>query len=119
MQHHFDANQKSLTVIVPGDVLSTNAEELRRGVFALLDSPEGSPTQCTVLTLDLTRAHMVDSVGLNLLVTFIRSMKERGGKVQALITSDNIERTFIFTRLNQMLELVKPGVAPGAANRPS
>jgi anti-anti-sigma factor len=109
MQHHFDSSSKSLTVTVPGDVLSTNAEELRREVFALLESPQGSQAQCATLKLDLTRARMIDSVGLNLLVTFIRSMKDRSGKVQALISSDNIERTFVFTRLDQMLELIKPG----------
>ena len=109
MQHQFDASSKSLTVIVPGDVLSTNAEELRRDVFSLLESSQGAQAQCAMLKLDLTRARMIDSVGLNLLVTFIRSMKERNGKVQALISSDNIERTFVFTRLDQMLELIKPG----------
>lgn len=113
MQHQFDDTLKSLTVIVPGDVLSTNAEELRGGVFSLLESSEG--LHMTTLKLDLTRARMIDSVGLNLLVTFIRFMKDRGGKVQTLVTSENIERTFIFTRLDQMLELIKPDAAPSAS----
>jgi anti-anti-sigma factor len=110
MQHHLES--KILTVVVPGDILSTNAEELRSDLVVLLESPQCAQGQCATLRLDLTHARMIDSVGLNLLVTFIRFMKERGGKVQAVVTNPNIERTFIFTRLDQMLEVIKPSATP-------
>ncbi len=50
---------------------------------------------------------MIDSVGLNLLVALVRDMKAQNRKLQAVIASPNIHRTFQFTRLDQQIQVVQ------------
>ena len=88
---------------VPGDVLSTNAPDLRQQLSALLENP--APFTC--LELDLREASMVDSVGLNLIVWAWKFARERGASTLVRITSPDIERTFRFTRLSTYLEVIR------------
>lgn len=107
MNHLLDVREKTLRIEVPGDVLSTNADTLREEIFGLLDSTTVKQAAWDTLKLDLTAAQMVDSVGLNLIVAIIRAVKTRNGKVVTTIKSPNIHRTFLFTRLDKQMELVK------------
>jgi anti-anti-sigma factor len=107
MQYNLNSDHKILTVRVPGDILSTNAEALRKEIFTLLESPDGSAQKWHTLKLELVAAKMVDSVGLNLIVTLLKAVQKNGGKMQVLYSSPNIHRTFVFTRLDQHIELVK------------
>ncbi len=50
---------------------------------------------------------MVDSVGLNLLVTVIKQTKRAGGSVTLRVGSQNVERTFRFTRLDAHATVVR------------
>ena len=59
------------------------------------------------IDLDLSRATMVDSVGLNLIVSVIKHVKGRDGSVRFLIGNNNVERTFRFTRLDSQAEVVR------------
>jgi len=69
---------------------------------------------------------MVDSVGLNLIVTLLKRVQQRGGRMQIAYSSPNIFRTFTFTRLDKHVELVKVSTsqqpplpeAPNAAPSP-
>ena len=97
---------KPFTVTVPGDLVSTTTDALRLQLAALLE-PTGSPPPWRTLQLDLTRANMVDSMGLNLIVTILRAVQNHGGKMQVALTSLNVLRTFQFTRLNQHIELIQ------------
>lgn len=106
MQYNLNANHQTLTVRVPGDILSTNAEALRKELFALLDSPEGSAQKWNTLRLELLAAKMVDSVGLNLVVTLLKTVQKNHGKMQVVCASPNVHRTFVFTRLDQHIELI-------------
>jgi|GEM_PF-640097 len=107
IQHQLEPSTKILTITVPGDVLSTNAETLRDQMLPLIQTEENAQNWET-LRLDLNQAKMIDSVGLNLLVRICRVAKEKNRKVQAAISSANIYRTFIFTRLNLLLEIDLP-----------
>lgn len=107
IQHQLEPSTKILTITVPGDILSTNAETLRDQILPLIQ-PGESEANWEVLRLDLNQAKMIDSVGLNLLVRICRVAKEKNHKVQAAISSANIYRTFIFTRLNLLLEIDLP-----------
>lgn len=93
-----------LTLAVPGDILSTNAEDLRAKLFADLKSADAA---CGLVEVDLSRASMVDSVGLNLLVSIIKHVKARSGSVRFLVGNSNVERTFRFTRLDSQAEIVR------------
>ena len=106
MKHHLNPTDHSLTLIVPGDVLSTNAEQIRTEIFALFETAPVKAAEWTTLVLDLNAAKMIDSVGLNLLVGLFKEAKKRGAKTSALINSPNLQRTFAFTRLDVHIQVI-------------
>lgn len=105
--HELDAAAGNLKVKLPADVLSTNSDALRKEIFGVLESDSVKITPWNKLNLDLTAAKMVDSAGLNLLVSIINWVKNRNAKVGVAISSANIHRTFLFTRLDKQIELTK------------
>ncbi|HRE84138.1 MAG TPA: STAS domain-containing protein [Opitutaceae bacterium] len=106
MQPLYNPELKTLRVTIPGDVLSTNAETLRRDITAALNN--SAPNTLNVLELDLRAARMVDSAGLNLIVSLVRAASQRSCRIRALVENTNVQRTFLFTRLDRYLELVTP-----------
>ena len=107
LTHQLDSGSGVLHVAVPGDILSTNADALRDELFGVLESADIRSASWNTFRLDLTAAQMVDSVGLNLIVSLVRVVKARNGKVEATIRSANIYRTFLFTRLDKQIQLTK------------
>jgi anti-anti-sigma factor len=107
MKHTLDIAASTLTIAFPGDVLSTNVDSLRQQTFGLFDSQELKFGNWKTLKLDLTAAKMVDSAGLNLIVSIIKAVKGRGGSVRATVGNPNVYRTFIFTRLDKQLDLAQ------------
>lgn len=91
-----------LTYSVKGDLLSTNAPQVREKITELL----ASSSSFDALELDLRSAAMIDSVGLNLLVWAWKSVKQRNARLRVRITSPDVERTFRFTRLNSYIDVV-------------
>ena len=106
LEHQLEHQTGILHVTIPGDILSTNADGLRAELFGLLDSPDVKQAGLKTLKLDLSAAQMIDSMGLNLLVALIRSVKLRTAEIQATITSLNVQQTFLFTRLDKQMEIV-------------
>ena len=106
MKHNLDAPNKTLTLTFAGDVLSTNAELLQKEAFGTLDSGPVKGADWQTLKLDLSAAKMIDSVGLNLIVSILRAAKARSAKVIGLISSTSVQRALVFTRLNTQMELV-------------
>ena len=107
MNTSLDLNEKSLTLRVPGDLISTNAETLRNEINGLIETPDGAPRKWDTFKLDLTAAKMIDSVGLNVVVTWLKRVQKQGAKMQIAYSSSNVLRTLIFTRLDQHIQLVK------------
>ena len=105
MKHNLDTNTNTLSIAFPGDVLSTNVDGLRQTAFALLEPDPLKRATWKTLKLDLTAAKMVDSAGLNLIVSIIKHAKSRGAAVRATVGNPNVYRTFIFTRLDKQLDL--------------
>lgn len=100
-----DTKQEPVLVLnVMGNILSTNAEEIRSSMFADLNK---SSARLGCVEIDLSRAAMVDSVGLNLLVSVIKHVKSRSGSIRLLVGSNSVERTFRFTRLDTQAQLVR------------
>lgn len=94
------------TARVEGDLLSTNAKDLRDAVADLLSQPEKHHGMRSFV-LDLSRAKMIDSVGLNLIVAILRSVKQAGGAMQIRHDNPNVHRILLFTRLDQQVEILK------------
>jgi anti-anti-sigma factor len=103
--HALDVRSRVLSFRIPGDLLSTNAESVRQTAFSLLEDPAVAQVCLQMVEIDLRRAGMVDSVGLNLLVSIIRAAKKLGSSVRVLVSSNNVMRTFQFTRLHLHAEI--------------
>lgn len=106
MKHTLDVKSRSLTLVFPGDIVSTNAPSLRQEVFEILESEVVTRSDWQTLQLDLRSANMVDSMGLNLLVSIIKFAKNRGCKITGQVTNTNVRRTLMFTRLDTQMELM-------------
>ncbi len=104
-QMTYDTDRKTVVFQMAGDVLSTTADGLRAALEDVLHSPSVQAGAFDWLEIDLRTAHMVDSVGLNLLVWLWRAVTARGGRLRLKISSPNIERTFRFTRLCERVEV--------------
>ncbi len=107
MNLNLNLERDLLTLSIPGDLISTNAEAVRAEISAVLNAPENASPKWTTLRLDLAAAKMVDSVGLNLIVTIFKRLQQRQANMQIAYRSQNVLRTFAFTRLDQHVELVK------------
>ena len=59
------------------------------------------------LRLEMFQAKMVDSVGLNLIVTILRATQKLQVRMQLAYQNPNVLRTLQFTRLDRHLDLVK------------
>jgi anti-anti-sigma factor len=97
----------TVTLKVAGDLLSTNARMVREEFEALAKSTEWSRKDVKTFRLDISKAKMVDSVGLNFVVFLIKQAGKRGLAMQVAYSTPNIHRTFVFTRLDRHLDLVK------------
>ncbi len=97
-------NISPTTYTALGDVISTNAEDVWRGISSKLESLKPSG----VLELDLRAALMVDSVGLNVIVRTIKQTSQEGGTVRIIVGNKSVKKIFLFTRLNERAEIVGP-----------
>lgn len=104
MKHQLTGS--TLTFTLEGDILSTTISPLRAEALRLLESPTVQNGSWNVLELVLPTAKMVDSAGLNFLVSLIKAAKNRGANVRAVVSSRTVHRTFVFTRLDKQVELV-------------
>jgi anti-anti-sigma factor len=100
-------NEKTLTLRVAGDLTSTNAEALRNEVKPMLEITKDAARTWDTFKVDLTAAKMIDSMGLNLVVGWYKRVQGLDAKMQVAYSSPNILRTFVFTRLDKHIELVK------------
>lgn len=106
MNHTINSQTHTLQLQIPGDITSTTAPSLRNELFALLEREFSSKNQAwQTLHLDLSSAKMVDSVGLNLLVSIIRLATEHSRKICCTVASRHVHRTMLFTRLDSMMQV--------------
>ena len=96
-------------VAIPGDILSTNVDSLRRALQPLMQPSHPDRGSWTTLELNLTRCRTIDSAGLNLLVSLLRQCTGQDCRVRALVAGDHLHRIFQFTRLDKHMELVRDG----------
>jgi anti-anti-sigma factor len=106
MKSNLDPNTGTLAVFIEGDLVSTSAEPLRGEISRLIAKPTDSRIRWQVLRLDLSKAKVVDSVGLNFIVTILKAIQKEGAKMQIVYANQNVHRTFLFTRLDRHLELI-------------
>jgi anti-anti-sigma factor len=95
-----------LQLAVPGSLLSTNVESFRVGALAAIERLSQESLWAGI-EIDLTRAEMVDSAGLNALVSVIRKLNSRGRKTRIRVHDAHVHRTCLFTRLDQLAPIVR------------
>ena len=86
-------NDQCLTLTVPGDLISTTLEPLRGHIQDLSKGSPATAPAWTTLRLDLTGAAMVDSAGLNLVVTLLKQAQSRGARLQIAYSNPNVLRS--------------------------
>ena len=107
MKTNLDRARRTLTVTIRGDLVSTTADLLRPEITRLLEAPPEASGDWRCFQLDLGGATMVDSVGLNFIITILKTVQKRGAKMQILYTNQNVHRIFLFTRMEKHVELVR------------
>lgn len=107
MNTNLDINEKILTLRVPGDLISTNVEALHSEINGLLGPANISSQSWNIFRLDLSSTTMVDSVGLNLIVTVLKRVQTREAKMQIAYSSQHVLRALTFTRIDKYVELMK------------
>ncbi len=101
IQHQLDIREKTLKLTFPGDLLSSNVTEADTDTKKILEEQQSA--DWNTLILDLSSAKMVDSAGLNLIVSIIKYAKNRGSEVKSIMSSRTVYRTTLFTRLDKQM----------------
>ena len=102
----YDAVERALKIVVQGDLKSTTVEALLRDFSAMLGSDNVRLADLLVLELDLRDADMIDSQGLNLLVTVLKQMKLRVVPVRARVARRAVYTTLLSVGMERQLDLV-------------
>jgi len=106
MRQLLDNDRRTLVAVFSTDVLSTTVDAIRPEVFSAIDSPRFPPDAWDCFEADLSSSKMVDSVGLNFLVTVIRAVKEKSKRVRLVASSPHVLRVLRFTRVDQIAEVI-------------
>jgi ABC-type transporter Mla MlaB component len=107
----YDRQDKALRLAFPGDVKSTTVEELHRDVFTVLADPAVKELEVAVLELDLTRAKVLDSLGLNLVVSLYKLAKRRNEAMRMRVAVRAVYLACLAVGLDRQLELKYEGPA--------
>ena len=107
MKPLLETGAESMTLRVEGDLVSTNAPVIRGQIDRLFEPANGLPPAWKIFKLDLSTAKMIDSVGLNLVVSLLKRVQRHGGRMQVAFSDSNVLRILNFTRLDKQVELIK------------
>lgn len=100
------ASESTVTWIAPGDLTSTTESAFHAAIERLTATPAWR-----VLALDLRAARTIDSKGLNVLVSVVKSAREGGRKVVLVAPQPTVRRILAFTRIDRHVDIVEAGAA--------
>ncbi|MBI5767723.1 MAG: STAS domain-containing protein [Verrucomicrobia bacterium] len=98
---------KSVTWVSPGDITTSTESAVSA---ALERATQGG--HWDTLEIDLRAARLVDSKGLNVIVSVIRKAGERGCRVRLVAPQTSVRRILAFTRIDRHAEVVDAGGRP-------
>jgi anti-anti-sigma regulatory factor len=99
----FDQRKKQLQFMFHQDVLSSVVKEMSFMIEKNLEDKKHDKWE--TLMIDLSAAHIVDSMGLNMIIGMLKHAQLRNARVHCKISSQTIHRTFLFTRLDKQMEI--------------
>ena len=105
MPPQVNPDSKVLTLRLAGNLTSGNTAS-SQAIVSVAQSAAAPDRPWRDVVLDLTDAHMIDSAGLNLLVSVLKATLRIGGKMQVTYRDPNIQRTLRFVGLDKRLEMV-------------
>lgn len=105
----FSSAFPSISCIAPGDITSTNEPAFRAQLDQLIAS---APAGWKVLMIDLQATRMIDSKGLNLLVSVVKRLRTEDRNVQLVGPQPAVRRIIAFTRLDRHAAVVNAAGAP-------
>lgn len=106
MNYSIHADQSELFVQFDGDIISANVDDSRNELLSILEKDDVKEADWDTLVLDLKTANIIDSSGLNLLVTLNRHLQDEERRVKVFVASPHIYRTFVYVRLDKKMEVV-------------
>jgi len=101
-----DAIACALNVKVQGDLKSTTVEALQRDFTTMLASDNVRLADLSVMELDLKEAALIDSQGLNLLVSVSRQMKLRKVPMRVRVSLRSVYLTLLSVGLDRQIEVL-------------
>jgi anti-anti-sigma factor len=100
-----NTNLRQIEIRIPYDIVSTKVEMLQV-LFAEMEKHFDASRTYTTLLLNLEGCTMVDSAGLNFLVSVHKFMKEKNCECAIRTSNKNLLRTFTFSRLDRYFRIV-------------
>lgn len=93
-----------LACVATGDITSTTEGAFRAQLDHLL---AGAPPGWRVLAIDLRATRMIDSKGLNLIVSVVKRLRAEGREVHFIAPQASVRRVLAFTRLDRHATVVE------------
>lgn len=103
----FEVQKAVLAIHVPGDFTIASVLECRLIVETAMAVPPGDSAPWQIVSLNLAAAKIVDSRGLDLIVTIHKTAQHLGARMQIVYSNVKVHRTLIFTRLDRIVTLIQ------------
>ena len=102
----FDKPSATLRLQVGGDVTSTTTGALHRDVQIILADEQTRALSIHRVELDLNAARMVDSLGLNLIITILKWAKNRDARLGIQVSKRGVYSTLLAVGLERQADLL-------------
>lgn len=106
MRMELDRERNTAVIFLDNRLDASTAPEFKNFISDL------TRKQYIKLVIDLSGLHFMDSSGLGVLVTVLRSVSKQGGDIKIAAPSAEIQALFSLTRLDKVFDIVgDPGTA--------
>lgn len=97
----YERRRDQVTVRLTGELDHCSAQSIRRELNEMIADPGVKK-----LVLDLRGLTFMDSSGIGVILGRYRALAQRGGKVAVKNMNPHIERIFILSGMNQIIEII-------------
>lgn len=94
-------DQKTVYLKLEGAISFLTINDIKQQVYDFIDADD------TVLVIDLSKVDFIDSSGIGLLISFLKHMKNRGGKVVLEYPKLGVQKLLEMTRIDELFEVKK------------
>ncbi|MEM9445143.1 MAG: hypothetical protein AAGA18_07295 [Verrucomicrobiota bacterium] len=92
MELQFDSEKKSLSLFFQGDLSSNNVIEKIEPIEDTLKRIRGMSEKWCSLKINLIQTKLIDSTGLNLIISLIKFAKSLDAEIEILVSSIHVDR---------------------------